>query len=279
MMLPLLFCCGSKSEGCRDDWLDGVPSELLSLGKKDLVVVQLRKSDVDEAAAVMRDSFAGTASNDPEAAFNWAMGPEVEGRWDDPRRARFVEWYMRFMFFSVVDSSGLVLGARSTRPEDTGRLLAVTLVLSPRFAYLSDMKMTSMNFWRSLKQVGGQPPGDDTLAGSTRRMDAIGASMRRIHADQGAKTTRHFYVWIMATAPTAQGRGCCRALLGVVEWLAGREGVPAHLETLGDRNVAVYSHLGYAVKGTYELRAGNETCPELITAMEQLPSPASNNIK
>jgi GNAT superfamily N-acetyltransferase len=66
----------------------------------------------------------------------------------------------------------------------------------------------------------------------------------------------HFYLAMLGTSPTMQGRGLAGALLAEVLGRCDREGWPAYLETSLERNVRFYEARGFEVTGRTSLPDG-----------------------
>jgi GNAT superfamily N-acetyltransferase len=66
----------------------------------------------------------------------------------------------------------------------------------------------------------------------------------------------HFYLSLLGTAPSAQGRGLAGSLLKEVLERCDREEWPAYLETSRIENVRFYEHRGFRVTSTTELANG-----------------------
>jgi len=62
----------------------------------------------------------------------------------------------------------------------------------------------------------------------------------------------HWYGGVLGVAPTAQGRGVGRALLGDVFGDADAGGRPVYLETTAPDNVPLYEHFGFEVRDILE---------------------------
>ena len=78
------------------------------------------------------------------------------------------------------------------------------------------------------------------------RGKALDNAPNKLHAKHGP-TPYHYYVSIMAVEPTQQGKGYASKLMGAISRIADAEGVPLFLECGSEKNVAVYSRLGYEV--------------------------------
>ena len=59
----------------------------------------------------------------------------------------------------------------------------------------------------------------------------------------------HWYVSLLGVRADARGRGLARVVLVPVFAAADRDGVPVYLETMDERNVAIYERLGFELIG------------------------------
>jgi ribosomal protein S18 acetylase RimI-like enzyme len=69
----------------------------------------------------------------------------------------------------------------------------------------------------------------------------------------------HWYLGTLGTDPDRQGRGVGSALLRVVLHRLDVEGLPAHLESSKERNLAFYARHGFAVTGEIHAPRGGPT--------------------
>lgn len=72
-------------------------------------------------------------------------------------------------------------------------------------------------------------------------------------------TEPHWYLEILGTEPSAQGKGHGSALMAPVLERCDTEGVPAYLESSKERNVAYYERHGFRVTGEITLPDGGPT--------------------
>lgn len=234
-------CCGSAF-ACEKSG-----KQLLSLlpGNVTEGVFVLGADDMDEAVEVMAASFAGTARTDPELGFDWCLGPQLRNEWDGPgflKRLDLLRWYMKWSYLSCA-RSGVIFGMRNPQTTD---LMAVICAVPPGQAEAVKLKW-SCNCLCTMLKMKSPPPTEKKEhpygPGVPARLAAqhhLMEQMQNIVAPMP-----HWYVWIMAVSPTAQGKGCCRKLMNLISSLADQEGVPCFLQTGGSRNVMVYSKLGY----------------------------------
>jgi len=87
----------------------------------------------------------------------------------------------------------------------------------------------------------------------------------------------HWYLFILGTEPTAQGRGLGSALLAQVLARVDANGMPAYLESSTERNLALYGRHGFEVTSRSRSRAaqGSGPCgasPEPKRVITQCPS-------
>jgi ribosomal protein S18 acetylase RimI-like enzyme len=71
----------------------------------------------------------------------------------------------------------------------------------------------------------------------------------------------HWYLAVLGTDPTAQGRGFGSAVLGPVLARCDRDGVSAYLESSKERNLAFYARHGFRVTGELRLPRGPRVWP------------------
>lgn len=61
-------------------------------------------------------------------------------------------------------------------------------------------------------------------------------------------------VELVATDPPLQGQGYMSRILRAVNRICDAEGLPAYLECSGDKNKAIYEHMGYVCEGAYPIK-------------------------
>jgi GNAT superfamily N-acetyltransferase len=95
-----------------------------------------------------------------------------------------------------------------------------------------------------------------------RAMRAL-ATVERRHP-----TEPHWYLAVLGTAPTHQGKGVGSALLGPVLERCDTEGLPAYLESSKESNIPFYRRHGFEVTGEIRLPGGPP-----VWSMWRLPRP------
>jgi ribosomal protein S18 acetylase RimI-like enzyme len=70
------------------------------------------------------------------------------------------------------------------------------------------------------------------------------------------RTPAHYYLAVLGTEPTAQGRGLGSAVLAPVLESCDRDGVAAYLESSKERNIAFYARHGFRVLEEKRLLGG-----------------------
>jgi len=220
-------------------------------------IVLLSRADEAEAVRVMSSSFNGTASTDAEPGFDWVLGPAFHGKHDDPVRVEFFNYYMRWVFLACV-KYGIVVGVRDA---NDGTLLAVTGALPPGRSHVSESSSFLKPHMLSLALVVRAGPPDVMKPRAfapltTERMEAMNTAMttgRAAHLDAIGGKDGHWYVYVVATAPKAQGRGCTRSALDVLNAVADRSGHTSCLDANSEKNCRIYERLGYRVLGTHPM--------------------------
>lgn len=246
-------CGPPHCERFGDKALSRLPEEKTKNLQKDLVLVRLTPANIDEALNLSVASFCGTASTDPEMGFVWGLGSTFKEKlFEDPDRVAFMRFIHKWCFVVAVNY-GMILGIRDT----SGTLLAVTYVLTPGNTHAAatptfPAALCSASFGAAAREIGGGAPHEDDpekypgVADRLKVMDNIMAKAHHTHAPGD-----HYYVWVAAVSPAAQGKGCCRFLFDAVSGLADLDKVDCYLETVGERNIKVYERLGYKHEKDY----------------------------
>jgi len=241
-------CGAPHCESFGNEALSRLPKTKTENTDKGLRLVRLTPAEMDEALDVSVASFCGTASTDPEQGFAWALGSAFQEKaFDDPDRMSFLRWIHKWCFIIAVNY-GMLLGARDAA---SGALLAVTFVLTPGNTHASSVPsfpaaLCSPSFGSAMLKIGGGPPHEeaaDKYPGCDERMKVMDKMMSVAHPTHAPGL--HYYVWVMAVSPAAQGKGCCRFIFDAVSELADLDKVECYLETVGERNIKVYERLGY----------------------------------
>lgn len=259
-----------------------LPAYLEKLNDKSSTVVIeriLSESDVEIVVPVMAQSFALS----PEAFNDWAIGPDFAlGTSDDndEKRVHFVEWYMRWVFYTCI-YYGVILVAKD---KTTGSILGVVNTLLPENNYAADHTSFRFHNIKIMMKMKSNPPeilGKEAL----HRMEVMGKMMHRMHegavaascGSNGGKEQQPWYIYVLATSPKAQGTGCGTMLLQAIHHLADHDKVDTILETSGEANIGFYCRpkLGYTKVGPEFSSAdeSNTTDDPVITAQSLVRHP------
>jgi GNAT superfamily N-acetyltransferase len=84
-------------------------------------------------------------------------------------------------------------------------------------------------------------------------------AMKLLTAVETARPKHHQYLALLATDPSAQGKGLASGLLRPVLERCDAEGIPSYLETQKEANLAFYGRHGYEQTGVVELSG----CPKV----------------
>lgn len=90
-----------------------------------------------------------------------------------------------------------------------------------------------------------------TLRSQLRRAVRSVSALERLHPSES-----HWYLTLVGTEPTRQGRGVGSALLAPVLQRCDRDGTPAYLESSKESNLAFYRRLGFEAIDAVELPGG-----------------------
>lgn len=100
------------------------------------------------------------------------------------------------------------------------------------------------------------PIAGPMLVGVNRRIPRAIRGMGRIEAVHKAQPQDHYYLSVLGTRTSAQGKGVGSALMAPVLEVCDREGVGAYLESSKERNVPFYRRHGFEVVEEIEFSKG-----------------------
>ena len=212
----------------------------------DVEQLQRTPEAAEEAGKVLTSAFAGTADNAGELGFDWCLGLELAGKYDDiPRRHSCMGWAMKFIteYAFASGPKGAVLACR--KPD--GALGGVAVLIISR-----SKPSDSMCAMMTAGSRTGSMNADAKVFNRCPRMTAMEATYKKLHRDLASQG--HVYVWAVAVDPSAQGQGIGGRLMRAASAIADREGLPCYLEACGPKNAQIYKKYGYEVKGEQELR-------------------------
>lgn len=210
----------------------------------------------DACVDVMARSFCGTTTTAPEPTIDWAYcNRDAAAAYmplpEAPSEARlaFYVWCSKFILMMTVSRGGTY----ALVDKASSAVVAATGTVPPGAPPIPNGTNCEV---MSILSAVGEPPKDDTDQKSQKRMEACDAWMARIHKQCMGKQ-KHLYVQTFFSDPTFQGKGCGKALLKLVEALADADGVPAYLETAGERNAGFYAAKGgFVTQATAPIDAG-----------------------
>jgi len=196
------------------------------------------------AEDVCTRSFSGTPTTQPELCLDWACGPDVSGRWDDPKRLKIFAYISKFIHRETLRGGPrkAILHARKKDSDEIGAVCVVHLLHGNAQPYGSTLSVV----WNMVCRHGLPPFGD--IAGCQKRFEAADKLTNAMHKRHGSKSgLRHVYVAMMAVDPSAQGQKLCSKLMRTVSKVADAKGLPCYLECSGEKNREVYRRFGYEV--------------------------------
>jgi ribosomal protein S18 acetylase RimI-like enzyme len=194
-----------------------------------------RAKDAAVTAVTPTDSDRAIAT----IAFAFATDPMM--RWSFPDPARYLEVVPDFLRAFVGDCF------REGTADQVGDFAAAALWMQP----------------------GSKPDGETLRAileanmPSERMKDGAGVmeQMDRFHP-KGP----HWYLPLIGTDPTQQGKGYGSALLDHAMQRCDRDHMPAYLESSNSRNVPLYERFGFKVMGTIQSGSSPQVIPMLRPA-------------
>lgn len=186
-------------------------------------VESLTREDEPAAVACLAAAFADYPLFPP-------LCPDVD------RRPRVIEAFCRFLFHMAVRAGG-AFGIRDRA--------AVACAWPPGREWPTTWDQFRSGGTSLIRRLGWH--GGRRLLALERGFDAA----RRRHVPSS-----HWYVSLLGVRPEVRGRGLSRAVLAPIFAAADREDVPVYLETMDERNVAIYERLGFELAGKSELPGG-----------------------
>jgi ribosomal protein S18 acetylase RimI-like enzyme len=181
----------------------------------------LSRREITEAGVV-----AGRAFDD---------GPFSRFMFPDPRQRTHSLQIIHRTVFHHPGPGAIVRTARDARD----RIVGLALWIPPGRFPLSS--------WSQLSQLPG------SLRAFYRRRGAlkIGVAYSRATAPLHPKEP-HWYLWVLMTDPSSQGRGIGTALMDDGLARSDAEGLGTYLETNNESNVAFYQRFGFTLRSTVQ---------------------------
>jgi ribosomal protein S18 acetylase RimI-like enzyme len=211
--------------------------------------LQRSPENVKICADILTKAFAGSATNLPELAFDWCLGPDLQGKsWDSPKRYDSIHWCFQYVVENVFASGkgGVVLCCRTASGE-IGGVACLKIHREPgKFGqHKEDHPCVEI---ATLMRAGG-PKGDaKTYVMGNPRMKALEGALKKLHV-----TNLHVYVWAVAVSTSAQGQGIGGKLMRAAASIADSEGLASYLDCCGPKNPRIYEKYGFAVVGEESL--------------------------
>lgn len=200
------------------------------------VAFLLDPSELKSAAELAARAFQGTETTEPELLFDWGMGPELKGKWEDPKRTAFCSWMLHYLAADAFLSGpkGVVL----TCKDGEGKTVGVAFLKIWRDKVSNgcchDLKTT--------KRVG-MPNKDVQAVMGTARWKAVETTSPRVHKQHASGP--HMYVAVVAVDCGSQGQGVGGKLMRSALAICDQAGLPAYLECAGERNMNIYEKYGF----------------------------------
>jgi hypothetical protein len=228
--------------------LKSVGGSLRSLGRRGRKLVAIGQNSEDEAVKVLVQAYM-TAAADSESgnSMSWLLGDLSEASLVE--RRDFLKFWMTF-YYQLACTAGLAFGVRRTSWVTTGELVGVTLLCPPDKDFDDETVRDVLS--KMDKEMPTKPEG------VLKRITAYGKALKQLKAQCAPKNS--YFVSHIGVVPSAQGSGCCREMLGLVDALADRDEVSCYLTASGSKTVTQLKHLGYVTLQTHSLAC--EPTPE-----------------
>ena len=196
-----------------------------------------------ECGQLLTRAFAGTTNGNCELGFDWCLGDELAGKFDDlPRRNATIGWAMKFVVEDAFSAgrSGAVLACR--KPDGAIGGVAVLKIYHGKARDGMCQQMTAASRTGSMSAAAKA-----YIYGP--RMQALEGALKKLHSTMAHG---HVYVWAVGVDTSAQGQGMGGRLMRAASAIADRAGLPCYLETCGPKNPELYKKYGYEVCGEEE---------------------------
>uniref|UniRef100_A0A6T6ST02 N-acetyltransferase domain-containing protein n=2 Tax=Hemiselmis tepida TaxID=464990 RepID=A0A6T6ST02_9CRYP len=151
--------------------------------------------------------------------------------------------------------TGLVFGIKNTeaRGGDGGEGYAAVMLCQPP-GYSGGLVSSLVAGYKAGLVPPWENTKDEKLLQVKARMDGMMPMMKKCHKECAPE--KHWYIYMLQVDPSHQGQKLGKRLLSFVFALADEQGVPTYLETVGDRNIAIYEKLGFKVVNKYPCMVG-----------------------
>ena len=197
-----------------------------------------------EAVEALALAWSGSASTDPEQGFDWMLGPDLRGKWEDPERLRLLQWCHRF-FYTICRAAApgtVMLAARGPDGKVAGAVGVVPYegglpgALGELYAFIYTLaRLVPFHGWGMLAGNAG------TRFLATNPF--VQAAHEHAIGNEGKKP--HLYIGPVGVVPSMQGRGVTSVMMRHVNAWADELGWCCYLECSGERNPLVYKRYGY----------------------------------
>eukprot|EP00948_MAST-09A_sp_MAST-9A-sp1_P000594 g594.t1 len=205
-----------------------------------------------EMMKVMCDSFSGAEGTAPELAVYWQFSGEhlydEDGnaqKREGPlptRVERGIKYSMDFCLKVNVGFGGTFVLIEKA----TDKIVGVVTTVPPNEIHAHDMNekcFSSCGFCCLFTNaLCCSAHACEVVCGMDWKQGAIEYSFAEGHKELA--NGRHWYVQIMAVAPSAQGKGAGTEMVNFIAALAEKDNVPCYLETAGKENEGFYTSKG-----------------------------------
>lgn len=258
-------CCG---KGVPDRWSFGVvlPEGFVRLTETtDKALV----AKAQECAAL---AFAGSKTTAPEPGISWSLDPMASGEdpcgplMEDPSQERIdaFRWIIKWEFaFYMRHNAAFAL----VEGDD---VQGVMLCVPPNDSNAHEAGCCTI--LKTISKTGG-PPKTITQAPTKHRLEAVDKAMASLH--KRMMDGEHWYVRLLATAPTHQGKGVGKRILQFAVDLADQYPAPSYLETAHE---AFYEKMGYKTEERVKVEDASKFPGDVFNGPHGGDSPISGGI-
>lgn len=207
----------------------------------------LRRSQLEasRASGMLARAFCGTATTDPDLAYDWCLGPELMGKWDDAGRYNAQKWMWRNLLEQAwsMGPRGAVVIIRD--PDNAKVIIGIAICK----VYPSSFEKHTDGMFVGVKAhlASGKQCKEGIAFMKSPRKRALDKAFKKLHAR--ACPRPHLRLVALGVAPGSQSQDVGDKLISSVCNIADVLDKPCYIECTGPRSQAYFKKRGFDVAG------------------------------
>lgn len=231
---------------------NGLSKDLIAEASSDTGLHTLSPWDAPPGEIIGR-SFSGTPTHEPELFTHWALGDSLSD-FNSSKRQSIVRAFFTLIPRIASCESAMQCGKTPVAIlgdyGDDGNLRAVLIArhldkppseCREVCAFCGVCCCTGTAGFEACCAISCAPGASSIV----KKFKVVDTAMKRMHKTYAPQ--EHLYIYVMAVLPDRQGEGACSRLMRTASRYADKHGIPAYLETSGERNPKIYGRFGYAI--------------------------------